>query len=66
MFAAGDGALDAPMLEAADAGIRPCHGELEALDWQHPTVAVTEAAGVSAGEEILAWFAGFTRIPAGS
>ncbi|MBH0119100.1 HAD family hydrolase [Rhodococcus sp. CX] len=66
VFAAGDGALDAPMLEAADAAIRPCHGELEALNWQHPTVAVTEESGVSAGEEILAWFAGSTRIPSGS
>lgn len=66
VFAAGDGALDARMLEAADAGIRPRHGELEALGWQHPTVVVTDTAGVSAGEEILAWFAEFARIPAGS
>jgi hydroxymethylpyrimidine pyrophosphatase-like HAD family hydrolase len=66
VFAAGDGALDAPMLEAADAAIRPCHGELEALNWQHPNVTVTDESGVAAGEEILAWFAGSTRVPSGS
>jgi hypothetical protein len=56
VLAAGDGALDAEMLVAADAGIRPRHGELEALDWQHPTVQVTDATGVAAGEEIVRWF----------
>jgi hydroxymethylpyrimidine pyrophosphatase-like HAD family hydrolase len=66
VFAAGDGALDAEMLKAADAAIRPRHGELELLDWQHPTVTVTGEAGVTAGEEILAWFARSARLPAGS
>ncbi|MEE2030560.1 HAD family hydrolase [Rhodococcus chondri] len=66
VFAAGDGALDAEMLKAADAAIRPRHGELELLDWQHPTVTVTAEAGVAAGEEILAWFADSARLPVGS
>ena len=57
VLAAGDGALDAEMLMAADAGIRPRHGELEALNWQHPTLTLTERSGVDAGEEIVRWFA---------
>ena len=61
MFAAGDGALDAEMLMAADAAIRPRHGELELLEWQHPTLSVTEQSGVAASEEILAWFARSAR-----
>jgi hypothetical protein len=56
LLAAGDGALDADMLIAADTAIRPRHGELESLNWQHPTVTVTTAAGIAAGEEILDWF----------
>ncbi|AOW94173.1 HAD family hydrolase [Rhodococcus sp. WMMA185] len=56
VLAAGDGALDAAMLSAADAAIRPRHGELEALDWQRPGVAVTGSSGIAAGEEILRWF----------
>ncbi|MEU5841421.1 HAD family hydrolase [Rhodococcus sp. NPDC047139] len=66
VFAAGDGALDAEMLKAADAAIRPRHGELELMDWRHPTVSVTAAAGVAAGEEILAWFARTARLPVAS
>lgn len=66
VLAAGDGALDAEMLKAADAAIRPRHGELELLDWQHPTVSVTEAAGIAAGEEILTWFARSARFSAAS
>ncbi|MBJ8347635.1 HAD family hydrolase [Antrihabitans sp. YC2-6] len=57
VIAAGDGALDAEMLMAADAAIRPRHGELEALNWQHPTVALTDKMGIEAGEEIVRWFA---------
>ena len=57
VLAAGDGALDANMLSAADAAIRPRHGELETLDWQHPILSVTGSSGIAAGEEILRWFA---------
>ena len=56
VLAAGDGGLDAEMLRTADAGIRPRHGELEVLQWRHPTVAVTRGTGIVAGEEILHWF----------
>ncbi len=66
VLAAGDGALDAEMLVAAHAAIRPRHGELEALDWQHPTVAVTDAAGIAASEEILAWFTRSLDVPLAS
>lgn len=56
LFTAGDGALDAPMLAAADAAIRPRHGELEELDHTAPNLTVTENAGILAGVEILEWF----------
>jgi hypothetical protein len=55
VFAAGDGALDSGFLAAADAGIRPPHGELAALNWQHPTVEVGPRAGVLAGDDIMSW-----------
>ncbi|MFR9753907.1 HAD family hydrolase [Nocardia sp. 004] len=55
-LAAGDGALDAEMLRAADAAIRPRHGELEQLNWTHPNLTVTRATGILAGEEIIDWF----------
>jgi hypothetical protein len=54
-LAAGDGALDAEMLVAADRAIRPRHGELELLGFQHEHLQVTDAAGGRASEEILAW-----------
>ena len=56
IFAAGDGALDCGFLAAATAGMRPPHGELDALDWQHPTVRVGPRAGVLAADDIVAWF----------
>lgn len=55
-FAAGDGALDAEMLRAADSAIRPRHGELEQLNWTSPNLTITEATGIMAGEEIINWF----------
>ncbi|MTD14984.1 HAD family hydrolase [Nakamurella sp. YIM 132087] len=57
VLASGDGALDAGFLAAATAGLRPPHGELAAVGWTHPTVAVTEHAGVLAADDITAWFA---------
>lgn len=56
VLAAGDGALDADMLEYADFAIRPRHGELEELNWQRPTVTVTETSGIRASVEIAHWF----------
>lgn len=57
IIAAGDGALDAGFLAAADAGIRPPHGELAAVGWQHPGVEVSTRPGVLAADDITSWFA---------
>nr|WP_221218477.1 MULTISPECIES: HAD family hydrolase [unclassified Mycolicibacterium] len=56
IVAAGDGALDAKLLELADAAIRPAHGELHSLDWQCADLHVTTGSGAIAAEEILTWF----------
>lgn len=56
-LAAGDGALDADLLEAADAAIRPRHGELEELGFSLPHLTLTEGAGIAAGAEIVEWLA---------
>jgi hypothetical protein len=56
IVAAGDGALDAKLLELADAAIRPAHGELHSLDWQCAGLRVTADSGAVAAEEILTWF----------
>lgn len=53
LLAAGDSLLDADLLEAADEALRPAHGELADTGWQRPGVAVTDAAGVLAGQEIV-------------
>lgn len=67
LLAAGDGALDAEMLRAADSAIRPRHGELEQLEFTHPNLTITTAAGILAGEEMVQWFlhrsAGETSAP---
>lgn len=56
VLAAGDGVLDIDLLDHADTAIRPRHGELQDIGWQHPTVTVTATSGILAGEEILTWF----------
>lgn len=53
LYAAGDALLDAPLLEAAEFGIRPAHGELHDLGWTRAHVGVSGQAGVLAAEEIL-------------
>jgi hypothetical protein len=55
LLCAGDSLLDAPMLLAADAAIRPAHGELHDQGWSGERVAVTSASGALAGEQILDW-----------
>lgn len=55
MLAAGDSLLDADLLLAADAAIRPAHGELHDAGFTAPHLEVTAAAGVRAGEEIVVW-----------
>ncbi len=58
LLAAGDGILDADVLELADAGIRPRHGELHDADWNRPHIGVTDGSGILAGEEMVRWYAG--------
>lgn len=57
VVAAGDGSLDAGFLSVADAGIRPPHGELAAVNWEHPNVVIAARAGVLAADDITTWFA---------
>lgn len=53
--AAGDSRLDAGLLAAAAAAIRPAHGELHLTGWHRPHVRVTASTGTAAGAEIAAW-----------
>lgn len=62
LLAAGDGILDADVLELADAAIRPRHGELHEAQWTRPQVVVTSASGILAGEEMVRWY--FDRLAA--
>jgi hypothetical protein len=64
MLAAGDSLLDIDLLEAADRGVHPGHGEIADSGWSAPTVDALTATGLRAGEEILRWFAG--RVADGS
>lgn len=57
VLAAGDSRLDVDLLLGADRGIVPRHGELFEQGWSAPHVTRTAASGVSAGEQILRWFA---------
>lgn len=52
-LAAGDSVLDAELLDAADAGVRPAHGELHEVGWTRPHIQVTATGGVLGGEELL-------------
>lgn len=54
-LAAGDSLLDADLLLAADAAVRPAHGELHDAGFAAPHVSVTTASGVAAGEEVVTW-----------
>lgn len=56
-LAAGDGALDADLLGAADRAIRPRHGELEENAFTLPHLTLTASSGIVAGTEIVEWFA---------
>ncbi|BDH59823.1 HAD family hydrolase [Tsukamurella sp. PLM1] len=56
-LAAGDGALDADLLGAADRAIRPRHGELEENAFTLPHLTLTTSSGIAAGTEIVDWFA---------
>ncbi len=64
--AAGDSLLDAGMLDAADAAVRPAHGELHDAGWRRPHVRVTEAAGLRGGEQVLEALLAVTRLTPGA
>jgi hypothetical protein len=55
ILATGDSLLDIDLLQAADLGIHPAHGELAECGWAAPHVVRTRSAGVRAGEEICHW-----------
>ena len=56
VLSAGDSVLDIGLLRMADGAVRPAHGELQDIQWEHHGVDVTAASGVVAGEEIVGWF----------
>jgi hypothetical protein len=58
VVAGGDSLLDADMLRAADAAIRPAHGELHVTGFTAPRCRSTAASGLAAGDEILDWYTG--------
>lgn len=62
MLAAGDSLLDKDLLLAADAAIRPRHGELHQSGWHSPQLVLTDTAGVHAGAEIVDWFDRHLRV----
>lgn len=54
VIAAGDSLLDRCLLESADIGILPAHGEAARSDIPMPEhIEITEKQGIKAGEEIL-------------
>lgn len=56
LLAAGDSALDAALLSAATAAIRPSHGELRGMGSHLNRVSDTTAAhGAHAAEQVLQW-----------
>jgi len=57
VVAGGDSLLDEQMLRAADAAIRPAHGELHRTGCTIPHCRTTATAGATAGDEILTWYA---------
>jgi len=65
LLAAGDSLLDADLLDAADAAVRPAHGELADRGFTRDHVAVTASGGAAAGEEIAGWLLAAARSAAG-
>lgn len=56
VVAGGDSLLDEGMLRAADAAIRPAHGELHAMGFSALNCRTTTGRGAAAGDEILGWY----------
>jgi hydroxymethylpyrimidine pyrophosphatase-like HAD family hydrolase len=57
VVAGGDSLLDAEMLRAAHAAIRPAHGELHVTGFSAPNCRTTAGRDAAAGEEIMEWYA---------
>lgn len=55
VLAAGDSLLDADLLQAADLGVKPAHGELSASGWSAGHVGTTARDGVLGGEDVALW-----------
>jgi hydroxymethylpyrimidine pyrophosphatase-like HAD family hydrolase len=55
ILAAGDSLLDVPILELADRGVRPGHGELAQTGWRADHITTLTQRGVLAGEAIVDW-----------
>lgn len=55
VLAAGDAALDADLLQAANRGVHPSDGELAANGWSAPGVTRVPGSGVVGGEQIVDW-----------
>jgi hypothetical protein len=64
VLAAGDSLLDQRMLEDADFGFRPAHGELHEAGFHSDNLTVTSSRGILAGEELLRTITG--RLQPGS
>lgn len=58
LLAAGDSHLDRDLLEAADGGWLPRHGELALAGWRADHVEITDGVGLAAGEQIAVALAG--------
>ncbi len=58
VVAGGDSLLDQRMLAAADAAIRPAHGELHVTGYSAPNCRTTAGHGAAAGDEIMDWYSG--------
>ncbi len=56
-YAAGDSLLDIDLLEYADEGLHPGHGELAESGWAAPHVRRLPEQGALAGQRIVEWFA---------
>ncbi|GAA1699549.1 hypothetical protein GCM10009765_56250 [Fodinicola feengrottensis] len=55
VLAAGDSLLDAELLAAADAAVRPGHGELADSNWSAPRVQALTERGIAGGEAVVEW-----------
>jgi hydroxymethylpyrimidine pyrophosphatase-like HAD family hydrolase len=57
VLAAGDALLDSDLLEYADLGVFPSHGELADTQWSAPGVSQVPGRGVVGGQQIVEWLA---------